>query len=67
MLYSIPNCPGQIFSKLIIMTGHLLQYIYFVKTRLKISPLRTVFVYENLIFTQEYAFAERCCFFSIFV
>ena len=27
-----------------------------------ISSLRTAIVYENFIFTQEYAFAERCCF-----
>ena len=28
----------------------------------KISSLRTAIVYENFIFTQEYAFAERYCF-----
>ena len=27
-----------------------------------ISSLRTAIVYENFIFTQEYTFAERCCF-----
>ena len=32
------------------------------KTTQKISSLRTAIVYENFIFTQEYAFAERCCF-----
>ena len=30
----------------------------------KISYLRTVIFYENLIFTQEYAFEEICCFFT---
>ena len=28
----------------------------------KISYLRTAAVYENFIFTQKYAFTERCCF-----
>ena len=32
------------------------------KTTQKISSLRTAIVYKNFIFTQEYAFAERCCF-----
>ena len=28
----------------------------------KISSLRPAIIYENFIFTQKYAFAERCCF-----
>ena len=28
----------------------------------QILSLRTIIVYENFIFTREYAFAERCCF-----
>ena len=28
----------------------------------KISSLRPAIIYENFIFTPEYAFAERCCF-----
>ena len=31
-------------------------------TTLKISSLRRAIVYENFIFTQKYAFAERRCF-----
>ena len=30
------------------------------------SSLHTVIVYENFIFIQEYIFAERCCFLTIF-
>ena len=28
----------------------------------KISSLRPAIIYENFIFTLQYAFAERCCF-----
>ena len=35
--------------------------LVFVKIRQKNSSLRTVIIYENFKFTQEYAFAERCC------
>ena len=31
-------------------------------TTQKISSLRPAIIYENFIFTQKYAFAERCCF-----
>ena len=36
--------------------------LVFVKIRQKISSLRPAILYENFIFTQKYAFAERCCF-----
>ena len=36
--------------------------LVFVTIRQKISSLRPAILYENFIFTQKYAFAERCCF-----
>ena len=36
--------------------------LVFVTIRQKISSLRPAIIYENFIFTQKYAFAERCCF-----
>ena len=36
--------------------------LVFVKIRHKISSSCKAIAYENFIFTQEYAFAERCCF-----
>ena len=43
-----------IFNKKLINSLLLLQY--------HAAILRTAIVYENFIFTQEYAFVERCCF-----
>ena len=36
--------------------------LVFVTIRQKTSSLRPAILYENFIFTQKYAFAERCCF-----
>ena len=36
--------------------------LVFITIRQKTSSLRPAIVYENFIFTQKYAFAERCCF-----
>ena len=36
--------------------------LVFVTIRQKFSSLRPVIVYENFIFTEKYAFVERCCF-----
>ena len=36
--------------------------LVFVTIRQKISSLRPAIIYENFIFTPEYAFAEKCCF-----
>ena len=36
--------------------------LLFVRIRHKFSSLRSAIVYENLIFTQGYAFAEKCYF-----
>ena len=39
-----------------------LRFFVFMRIRQKISSLSTTIVYENFIFKQESAFAERCCF-----
>ena len=38
------------------------KFLVFVTIRQKISYLRLAIVYENLMLTQNYAFAQRCCF-----